>query len=617
MTEAPAHLPLLAALVDELARSGVQHAVLCPGSRNAPILLALDAEPRITCWSAVDERSAGFLALGIAKATGRPAVVTVTSGTAISNLLPAATEAHEAGTPLLLLTADRPPELRDVGAGQTIDQLRALDAVTRWVIEADLSEATEPRERWVRSTACRAVAATTGPGRPGPVQINLPLREPLTAPGPHRPMTDGRANDAPWLAVTPAVGALPAAVKQLAHRMLLEPRGVIVAGRAERTPELGRLLPRLASALGWPLLADPMSGARRGPNAIASYDLCLTADGTVDAGASAAAGDPFAAPHLHDGARVLDPSPVPAMVLRVGDLPVSKPLRAWLTGAAASAHQVILTPEAVWADEHSTAGEWLMGDPLELIRGLHGAVAGAIEHRTADEGGSPWLAAWQALDAATLGSGRAAAAVAPALGDALTEPLIAHTLATTLGSEATLVVGASLPIRMLERWAPAVEHPPFVLSNRGANGIDGVTSTAFGVLAARQAAERDTAPRVVAYVGDLTLLYDQGGLAHAASGLPLQLVVVNNDGGRIFERLAVARDAPSGVLEQRILTPQRRDLAHLAAFYGLELLRPTTIDELKAALALTPDVPRLIEVRVPPLGQLPATTPPDRDHAGR
>ncbi len=152
VTDTPPHLPLLAALVDELARSGMQHAVLCPGSRNAPILLALDADPRITCWSAVDERSAAFLALGIAKATGLPAAVCVTSGTAISNLLPAATEAHEAGTPLLLLTADRPPELRDVGAGQTIDQLRALDVVARWVIEADLSEATVERERWVRST---------------------------------------------------------------------------------------------------------------------------------------------------------------------------------------------------------------------------------------------------------------------------------------------------------------------------------------------------------------------------------------------------------------------------------------------------------------------------------
>ncbi len=175
---------------------------------------------------------------------------------------------------------------------------------------------------------------------------------------------------------------------------------------------------------------------------------------------------------------------------------------------------------------------------------------------------------------------------------------MARTLATTLGGEDTLVVGASLPIRMLERWAPSVESPPRVLSNRGANGIDGVTSTAFGVLAAERSSGEPG--RVVAYVGDLTLLYDQGGLAHAALGLPLQLVVVNNDGGRIFERLAVARNAPADAFEPRIVTPQHRDLSLLAAFYGLELLRPASVAELEAALALAPDRARLIEVRVPP-----------------
>ncbi|MEH3054504.1 MAG: 2-succinyl-5-enolpyruvyl-6-hydroxy-3-cyclohexene-1-carboxylic-acid synthase [Patulibacter minatonensis] len=586
---APPHLPLLAAFVDELARSGMQHAVLCPGSRNAPVLLALDADPRITCWSAVDERSAAFLALGIAKATGRPAAVCVTSGTAISNLLPAATEAHEAGTPLLLLSADRPPELRDVGAGQTIDQLRALDAVTRWVVETDLSDATEARERWVRATACRAVAATLGPGRPGPVQVNLPLREPLTAPGPHAPLTTGRPGGRPWLTVTPAAGASSPAIASLAHRLLAAPHGVIVAGRAERTPELARFLPRLAAILGWPLLADPMSGARRGANAIAAYDLIIGADGVPSA-------DPAG---RRDGGRGSHPlDTVPSVVLRIGDLPVSKPLRAWLAGPAAEAEQIMLTPEAIWADEHGAASTWVTGDPLELVRALHAAVAGAAEHRSDDTDGT-LLAAWQAADAAVTSGARARPTTEPGVDDALTEPLVARILATTLEPQDTLVVGASLPIRMLERWAPAVELPPRVLSNRGANGIDGVTSTAFGVLAARQTAE-DAAPRVVAYLGDLTLLYDQGGLAHAASGLPLQVVVVNNDGGRIFERLAVARHAPADVLEPRILTPQRRDLSHLAAFYGLELVRPSTVGELQAVLALAPDRARLIEVRVPP-----------------
>lgn len=566
----PPHLPLLAALAAELARSGVQHAVLCPGSRNAPILLALEAEAGLRCWSAVDERSAGFLALGLAKATGMPAVVCVTSGTALSNLLPAATEAHEAGVPLLILSADRPPELRDVGAGQTIDQLRALGAVTRWTVELDLGEASAARERWARAIACRAVAASLTQGRPGPVQLNVPLREPLTSAEPARPLTDGRPGGAPWMEVRPAQPLDESAIHALAVALFGARRGVIVAGRSERSPRLRTNLPRLAALLGWPLLADPMSGARRGEAAVASYDLLLS--------------DTQATAPLQ-----------PDLVLRVGDLPVSKPLRAWLAGLGAEVPQVMLTPEAIWADEHAVASAWVQGDPDLLVRDLVTAVSGALEQSsepglTSDPG---WLAAWRAADAAALQSGPAAEVLGSGEDAPLTEQLVARTLATSVQGPDSLVVGPSLPIRMLERWAPVVDHPPVVLSNRGANGIDGVVSTAFGVAAALPEDQR-----VVAYLGDLTLLYDQGGLAHAASCGAVQLVVVNNDGGRIFERLAVAEHADPAILERRILTPQGRDLAHLAAFYGLELVRPSTVGELRAALALPADRSRLIEVRV-------------------
>ncbi len=570
----PPHLPLLAALVEELACSGVRHAVLCPGSRNAPIVLALDADPRITCWSVVDERSAGFFALGLAKATGAPAVVTTTSGTAVSNLLPAATEAHEAGVPLLLLTGDRPPELRDLGAGQTIDQLRALDSVCRWIVEADLDDATVEREHWVRATACRALAATNGAtGRPGPVQINLPLREPLTSPGTHRPLGPGRSVGQPWLAVDRAQGVDAPLIADLAARCMTAQRGVIVAGRSERSSELPALLPRLASLLNWPLIADPMSGARRGPLAPSAYDLFIDAP----------------------SGRAL----VPDMVLRVGDLPVSKPLRHWLATTASSARQVLLTPEAVWSDPDSAASHWLLGDPGRLIRALGTAVGAAREGITDDAAGvseAGWTQRWSEAEGAALEDPRAQAILGATAHTALTESLVARTLATSLTSDSTLVVGASLPIRMLERWAPSVSSPPRVLSNRGANGIDGVISTAFGALAASPR----SAAHVVAYVGDLTLLYDQGGLAGASRlGLPLQIVVVNNDGGRIFERLDVASHAGSA-FEERIATPHGLDLSHLAALHGLEHLRPTTVGALQAALALPADRPRLIEVIVGP-----------------
>ncbi len=568
MPAPPSHLPLLAALVDELGRSGVRHAVLCPGSRNAPILLALNADPRITCWSVVDERSAGFFALGIAKATGVAAAVCVTSGTALSNLLPAATEAHEAGVPLLVLSADRPAELRDVGAGQTIDQLRALDHVARWVVEPDLGEATQERERWIRATACRAVIATTGPGRAGAVQLNLPMREPLTAPGTHTPITGGRADGAPWLAVQRPRSVDAHEIAALAAHCMRAGRGVIVAGRCERSPELAALLPRLASTLGWPLLADPMSGARRGPHAIAAYDLFLDAP----------AGEAL----------------VPDLVLRVGDLPVSKPLRAWLSTTAAGAPQMMLTPEAIWADPGSSASTWLDADAGRAIRALNTAVSAAREgvSDSIDGLAEPgWRDRWHAAESAALAAPRAQRVLGAAGDEPLTEALVARTIASVLDSAATLVVGPSLAIRLLERWAAATDGPPRVLSNRGANGIDGVVSTAFGAAATGSG-------RVVAYMGDLTLLYDQGGLAGSSRlGLPVQFVVVNNDGGRIFDRLPVADNA-GDAFEPLIATPHGLDLRHLAALHRLEHLTPSTVDDLAAALALPADRARLIEVRV-------------------
>lgn len=585
------HLPLLAALVDEFARSGVRHAVVSPGSRNSAILLALHADPRITCWPVLDERSAGFVALGIAKATGLPAIVCVTSGTAVSNLLPAVTEAHEAGTPMLLLTADRPAELRDVGAGQTIDQLRALDHLTRWVVEPDLGDATSERERWLRATACRAFAATTGPGRPGPVQVNLAMREPLTAPGVHEPLTGGRPAGAPWLTVERVRGVDHHEIATLATQAMSASRGVIVAGRCERSRELGALLPRLAAALDWPLLADPMSGARRGPHAIAAYDFVAETD---------------------TGAGL-----IPDLVLRVGDLPISKPLRAWLATTAADASQVMLSPEAVWADPGSVASRWIDGDPVRLVRALITAVSAAREGVTDDRTGlseEGWVDRWRTAEAEALADPRAATVTSADETEALTEPLVARTLGAALGPDDTLVVGASLPIRLLERWAAPSAGPPRVLSNRGANGIDGVVSTAFGAAAAVAAAgpiDASTATpplppaaptaaehRVVGYLGDLTLLYDQGGLAGSSRlGLPVQFVVVNNDGGRIFERLPVAVNA-GDAFEPLIVTPHGLDLGHLARLHRLDHLLPTTVGELEAALRLPPDRARLIEVRV-------------------
>jgi 2-succinyl-5-enolpyruvyl-6-hydroxy-3-cyclohexene-1-carboxylate synthase len=220
---------LLRAFVDELVRSGVRHACTSPGSRSTPLVLALVRDGRLRVHSHVDERAAAFFALGVAKATGTPAAITCTSGTAAANFLPAVVEAHEAGVPLIVLTADRPPELREVGAGQAVDQLKLYGDATRWFFEVGTHAA--DAEPWLRALACRAVHAATGSaGRPGPVHLNFPLREPLVSPAALPAGRGGRPDGAPWLARREAPAA-PA--EELAAWVAAHPRGAVVAGRAE------------------------------------------------------------------------------------------------------------------------------------------------------------------------------------------------------------------------------------------------------------------------------------------------------------------------------------------------------------------------------------------------
>jgi len=296
---------LLRALVDELVRCGVAGACTSPGSRSTPLVLSLVRDGRLRCWSHVDERAAAFFGLGLAKATGRPAVLACTSGTAAAHYAPAVIEAHEARIPLIVLTADRPPELREVGAGQTIDQLKLYGGAAKWFFDVGLHEATPERLRWIRTLACRAVW-TAVRGRPGPVHLNVALREPLvlTEPLPDEPGGGGRPRGRPWVS-RPA--AAPDEGDALRHVLDGARRGVVVAGRDERGAERARAIAAFAERAGFALLADPLSGARRGGAAIAHYDALLR--------------DPAFAADC-----------VPDLVIRVGDLPTAKPLRQWLAG---------------------------------------------------------------------------------------------------------------------------------------------------------------------------------------------------------------------------------------------------------------------------------------------
>ncbi len=522
----------------------MEHACTSPGSRCTPIVLSLVREPRIRCWSHVDERCAGFFALGAAKASGRPVAMTCTSGTAAANYAPAVIEAWQARMPLVVLTADRPPELREVGAGQAIDQIKLYGDAVKWFFEVGVDTATPESLRWIRQLACRAYW-TAATGRPGPVHLNFPLREPLVLETELPPdPVPGRAGGRPWVTATAQAATSSAAPREL------PPHGVIVAGRDERDRRLGPALARFAERAGYPLLADPLSEARRGPAAIATYDLLLR-----DPEFSAWAG--------------------PELVIQVGDLPTSKPLRSWLASLP-QAEQIALDPAQAWQDPSAALTEVVPADPATTL----GAWTPA---QPADPS---WLASWCDADRA------AQAEIDRALaGPELSEPAVARRLGEWLGAQDTLFVASSMPIRDVELYFPSGPDLPRVLANRGANGIDGTVSSAFGAAAGSPG-------QVVLLIGDVALAHDIGGLLAARRlGLAITIVLLNNDGGGIFHFLPVATQADA--FEEHVATPHGLEFEHAAVLYGCEYALAATQPELQDAIGWARAQPKttIVEVR--------------------
>jgi 2-succinyl-5-enolpyruvyl-6-hydroxy-3-cyclohexene-1-carboxylate synthase len=509
----------LQSFVDELVRCGMRHAVTCPGSRNAPLALTLAAQPGLEAVSVIDERSAGFFALGMAKATGRPVAVTCTSGTAAANLHPAVVEAFEARVPLLVLTADRPPELREVGAGQAIDQLKLYGSAAKWFVEVGTHDPGRETAIHHRALACRAYWTAAG-GRPGAVHLNFPLREPL-APEPEEldPADwEGRPDGRPWTDLRRHASAPHAGdVHALAARIASTSRGAIVCGPvAEPVAEPAA---RLAAECGWPLLAEPTSGVRCGDHdrshVVAHYDVLLRS------------GD-FAAAHA------------PGLVLRVGDMPTSKPLRAWVAGAP----QLVLDQHAAWHEPTRRAELLLEAAPGPALD----ALAAAIEMRTAERDPG-WLASWRDADAK----------VPPALAAAPDpfEPKVLAALEAELPDGAIVWLSSSMPVRDVESCFPQSPKRLRFLSNRGANGIDGVVSSAAGAALA-------TGEPAWLLTGELALLHDVGGLLAARrAGADLNVVCLDNGGGGIFDFLPVAGHADRELYERHIATPAGVDLAEL------------------------------------------------------
>jgi 2-succinyl-5-enolpyruvyl-6-hydroxy-3-cyclohexene-1-carboxylate synthase len=539
---------LASAFVEELARCGLRRAVLSPGSRSTPLALALWRQPEIEVSVIVDERSAAFFALGAAQASGSPVALLCTSGSAAANYHPAICEADHTAVPLIALTADRPAELRGIGAGQAIDQLKLYGDSVRWFCEVGTHDADDEGLLHYRSTACRAFAVARGEPRPGPVHLNLAWREPL-APLPvegavtatDRLALEGRGAR-PLTAVTP-VDLEPSQflLDEVAGHIAEAEIGVIVAGR-QLDPELREPLARLARLAGFPILAEPTSQLRCGPHdrshVVTAYDLLLR-DERFRATAA------------------------PGLVLRFGEMPTSKPLRSWL--AESGADQIVVDPLGDWNEPTRRAAALLRADPTELASGWAARLG---EERPAP---AMWLAAERAAR-------EAIEAELEGL-DAPTEPGLQLALGAAHGDGDLVYTASSMPIRDQEAFLPASGADALFLCNRGTNGIDGLVSSGIG------AAHATGRPTTIV-TGDLGLLHDIGGLAALRDvSTPVRIVVIDNDGGGIFHFLPQEGALNSAEFEAMLGTPRGVDTAKAAALFDLPHRGLTDLAQLPDALA--------------------------------
>jgi len=588
MTAAETLAAWVGAFVDELVRSGVRQVVLCPGSRSAPLALVLARRSDLRLWVQVDERSAGFFALGMAKAQRAPVALVCTSGTAAANFLPAVVEAHLSRVPLLVLTADRPPELRDIGAPQAIDQIRLYGGYVKWFADVALPDATPAMLRYIRTVAGRAVGTALAVPA-GPVHLNLPFREPLVpAPVVSRQSSvvggegagvrgqgsddiqanviqnsELRTQNSAYVAVSDSPRMVDAAT--LARlRAMLQPgrRGLILCGPGEE-PGLAAAVTALAAQLGYPLLADALSGVRCGPahNAwvLAGYDAFLR--------------DPAWVAALE-----------PEVVLRFGAMPTAKPLLLYLQ-AHPAAHTLVVDAAPGWRDPTALAAEMIYADPALLCTALlgdetTGAASSAATENTHSAFRIPhsafrhtaWAQAWLEAERRT----QATIVTHLAALERMAEGKVFAELAAALPTSTTLYVGNSMPIRDLDTFFPGGPRPIRILGNRGANGIDGIVSSALGASTA--------GGPLVLVIGDLSFYHDMNGLLAAKlHGLDATIVLLNNDGGGIFHFLPQAGERD--VFEAVFGTPTGLDFAPAVAMYGGQMHRPTDWPTFRRALA--------------------------------
>jgi len=545
-TEPATQANALAAFAARLAQLGVQHAVLSPGSRSAPLILALANTEGLNPWSLIDEREAGFFALGTAKANNTPAVVACTSGTAAAELAPAVHEAAEAGTPLIVLTADRPPELRAAGENQTIDQIGVFGSAAPTVLGPPFSS--DAVSQWI-AFADEVFAAATGT-RPGPVHVNVPLWDPLAQGADPGVVAAALEVAATTVQEKQTGAAIPPAVIEL---LLGSIRPLVICGRDERG--LGAEVATWCSAAQIPVIADPLSQSNLGTTttSVPAWDALIRTEQWLA-------------------------NQDPDLILRTGDLPTSKPLRAWLTELAERGVPMVqFDPESSGRDPISATTS-LITAPITDIDPLE---SGASEPN--------WLQSW--LDAGALATRAIDSVLSPASVSTLSEPSVIRTACQTLQANTTLMIAASMPVRDLETLHLGTSGP-VCIANRGANGIDGTVATAAGYAAAT------TAPTVL-ICGDVTFAHDVAGLAAAReSASSLLIVVLDNGGGAIFDYLPISQQ--KSVYERFVFTPPRLNFSSAAQTWDIPYVEITSTDQLVDELSTVASLqgPRVALIRV-------------------
>lgn len=536
------------AFVDELQRAGVGNVVICPGSRSTPLAIVFAAQTGIRTWMHVDERSAAYFGLGMAKQLRQPVALLCTSGTAAANFLPAIVEAKLTHVPLLVLTADRPHELRDNGAPQSIDQNHLYGTYVKWFVEVALPEATNAALRYIRTIADRASALTQAMPA-GPVHLNFPLREPLTP----EPLLDqplppvaqrdlvawrGRPDNAPYVDVHNAPAGVPdaATIASLTDMVHIVRRGLIIVGPNDN-PSLTEPLVRLAQHLGYPILADALSQLRCGDHAsgmiLSSYDAFLRINSFIE-------------------------SAQPELVLRFGAMPTSKPLLLYLKRYA-SCPLVVIDGHNGWDESAQLASELFHADPATLCQSLLSTLMQSDGRQVASK---EWLAMWQRADRVS----RQIIQATINTFDQFFEGRVFTELANLLPDDTILYVGNSMPVRDLDTFFTHTAQRIQIMGNRGANGIDGVVSSALGASAGASAGAGQDKPTLLV-IGDLSFFHDLNGLLAARlHRLNLTIVLINNDGGGIFSFLPQV--AYPEHFEQLFGTPTGLDFRLAVQMYG-------------------------------------------------